>query len=60
MRQIPSLLSYGFFRKQGELQPKIRMHSDRFGYVIVSGDNRDEVLIQVDQALKCIYVKVEE
>ena len=60
LRQIPSLLSYGFFRKQGELQPKIRMHSDRFGYVIVSGDNRDEVLIQVDQALKCIYVKVEE
>jgi len=58
LSQIPGLLFYGFFRKQGELQPKIRMHSDRFGYVIVSGDNRNEVLRRVDQALQSIQVKV--
>lgn len=58
LRQMSGLLSYGFFRKQGDIQPKIRMHPDRFGYVIVAGDSRDEVLDQVAQALSCVHVEV--
>jgi biotin carboxylase len=58
LKQISGLISYGFFRKQGDTQPKIYMHPDRFGYVIVSGDNRDVVLTRVKQALRCIEVEI--
>jgi len=58
LKQIPGLLAYGFFRREGEMQPKIHMHPDRFGYVIVSGENRDEVLTRVKQALASIQVEV--
>ena len=60
LKQIPGLLSYGFFRKMGDKQPEISMHPDRFGYVIVSGDYRDEVLNRVEQALDCIQVEVDQ
>lgn len=59
LKQVPGLLRYGFFRKQGDSQPKIRMHSDRFGYVIVIGENRDEALLRVAQAMECIKIKVD-
>ncbi|MDI1231808.1 MAG: ATP-grasp domain-containing protein [Methylobacter sp.] len=58
LKQVPGLISYGFFRKKGDMQPKIYMHPDRFGYVIVSGDHRDEVQTRVKQALDCIQVEV--
>ena len=58
LRKLPGLLSYGFFRKQGDKQPKIRMHPDRFGYVIVSSDNREEVLSRVEEALSCIQIEI--
>jgi biotin carboxylase len=52
------LLSYGFFRDVGDLQPKIKMHSDRFGYVIVTGENREEAIANVNNALACITIEV--
>lgn len=58
LKHVPGLLSYGFFRKQGDIQPKIRMHPDRFGYVIVSGADYNEVLTRVKQALSCIDVEI--
>jgi len=60
LNQTPGLLSYGFFRSQGDRQPKIRMHTDRFGYVIISGDHLDEVLKNVQKALNCIQVEVSQ
>lgn len=58
LRHEPGLLSYGFFRKQGDTQPEIRIHPDRFGYVIVTGDDREEVLSRVDKALNCVQIEV--
>jgi biotin carboxylase len=55
---MPGFLSYGFFRKQGDRQPEIRMHPDRFGYVIVTGVDRDEVLARVERALSCVQIEV--
>jgi biotin carboxylase len=60
LQQIPGLLSYGFFRKQGDMQPEIHTHPDRFGYVIVTGEDRNEVLARVDQALSCVQIEVDE
>lgn len=58
LKKIPGLLQYGFFRKKGERQPPIRMHPDRFGYVIVEGVDRAEAIARVDQALACVTVEV--
>jgi biotin carboxylase len=58
LKKIPGLLTYGFFRTAGDIQPEIKMHPDRFGYVIVEGDSRDEVISRVNSALACIEVEV--
>ena len=60
LKQLSNLLSYGFFRTQGDTQPEIRMHPDRFGYVIVMGENREDVLAQVEQALNCIDIEIDK
>ncbi len=58
LKEIEGLLAYGFFRKEGDVQPEIRMHPDRFGYVMVTGETRGEVLTRVDQALNSVQVEV--
>lgn len=58
LKEIEGLISYGFFRKVGDIQPKILMHSDRFGYVIVSGKDREEAMVRVNSALNSISIEV--
>ena len=58
LKRIPGLLQYGFFRKAGDMQPRIRMHPDRFGYVIVEGADRAEALARVEQALSCVTIEI--
>lgn len=58
LKKTGGLLAYGFFRKMGDIQPEIKMHPDRFGYVIVEGDSRNEVIARVNTALNCINVEV--
>lgn len=59
LKTIPGLLQYGFFRKPGELQPVIHMHPDRFGYVLVQGDNREEAIARVEEAIESLHVEIE-
>jgi biotin carboxylase len=59
LQQTPGLLKYGFFRKPGEIQPTIRMHPDRFGYVLVEGVDRIEVVSRVEKAISCINVEMD-
>jgi biotin carboxylase len=59
LKQLHGLVSYGFFRKAGDFQPKVRMHPDRFGYVIVRADTRKEALALVDEALSYVDIKVD-
>ena len=58
LKKTPGLLAYGFFRKVGDVQPEIKMHPDRFGYVIVEADNRDEAISRVNTALASVEVEV--
>ncbi|MGE5514869.1 MAG: ATP-grasp domain-containing protein [Bacteroidota bacterium] len=58
LRHMPGLLTYGFFRREGDDQPEIRMHPDRFGYVIVSADSRDEALARVEECLRTVTIEV--
>ncbi len=59
LKQTPGLVRYGFFRQKGEQQPQIRSHPDRFGYVMVGGENREEALIRVQDALACVKINVQ-
>jgi len=54
----PGLIKYGFFKNQGEFQDEIKMHSDRFGFVIVKAANAKECSKRVKQALSCIKIEV--
>jgi biotin carboxylase len=58
IKNIPGLIKYGFFFKEGDMQPAIKMHSDRFGYVIVEGDSKKEALSRVDQAISSLKVEI--
>lgn len=58
LRRLPGLLAYGFFRREGEVQPEIRMHPDRFGYVIVTADDREQALARVAEGLAAVTIEV--
>lgn len=58
LQASPGLLHYGFFRQPGDVQPAIRMHPDRFGFVIVEGETRDEALERVESALNCVDIEI--
>lgn len=58
LQSLPGLLTYGFFRREGERQPEIRMHPDRFGYLIVTADSRDEAMKQVEEGLSRVHIEV--
>jgi len=60
LKELPFLISYGFFKKRGDILTKLKMHSDRFGYVIVSGATRDESLKNVESALSTLEIVVKE
>jgi biotin carboxylase len=59
LQKTPGLLKYGFFRKSGEIQPTIHMHPDRFGYVLVEGADRIEVISRVEKAISCLNIDME-
>ena len=59
IKNLPGLLKYGFFRKAGDEQPIVKMHSDRFGYVIVEGMDRIESMSRVKKALDLLIIEVE-
>lgn len=58
LKTVPGLLSYSFYRNVGEMQPTVKTHHDRFGYVLVSADTRDEALQRVEQAINSIEIEV--
>ena len=60
LKKTAGLISYGFFRKPGDIQPEIRMHPDRFGYVIVYGKNRAEALDRINTAVNSIHIGILE
>jgi biotin carboxylase len=46
------------FRNVGDFQPKVLMHPDRFGYVLVEAENRNEAVILVEQAMSKLQIEV--
>jgi len=58
LESTPGLIKYGFFKDVGEFQNEIKMHSDRFGFVIVQATNALECTARINEALSRIQVKV--
>ncbi len=58
LAQVEGLISYGFFRGVGDVQPEVKMHPDRFGFVIVAGENREQALARVHDGLSRVTVEV--
>lgn len=58
LMRLPGLIAHGFFRKPGDRQPEIRMHPDRFGYLIVDADDRETALARVRQGIDMVKVEV--
>ena len=60
IKRYPGLIKYGFFRKEGDYQPVVKMHPDRFGYVIVEGEDRSEAVFRVNNALEALNIEIKE
>ena len=60
MKNSPGVLKFGIFKNVGELQPQVKMHPDRFGYVLAEGETRNEAIALVDNAMKKLKIKVEK
>ena len=58
IKNLPGVIKYGFFRKIGDEQPEVKMHPDRFGFVITEGKDRDESIARVNNALSLLNIKV--
>ncbi len=57
LSQLKSVLKYGLFRREGELQPVVRTHPDRFGYVITTAADREHAVAEVERALATVEVE---
>lgn len=60
LKKIPGLIKYGFYRDTGDIQPEIKKHSDRFGYAITEGKNRDEAIQRAEMAISSINFEIEK
>ena len=60
MKNSPGVLKCGIFKNVGEMQPEVKMHPDRFGYVLVKGTNRKNVLKLVHDAMSKLKVEIEK
>lgn len=57
LKDIPGILKYGFFRNIGEIQPEVKIHPDRFGFVITEGEIISESLAIAELALSMISIE---
>ena len=58
LTSLPGLIDYGFFRGEGEVQKEIKMHADRFGYLIVEGNDRETAINRVLEGISRVKIKV--
>jgi hypothetical protein len=44
----------------GDIQPKVLMHPDRFGYVLFEGKDKKEAVSRAEQAIEDLNIGVKE
>lgn len=58
LKASAGVMKSGVFRSVGDFQPKVLMHPDRFGYVLVEAENRNEAVTLVEQAMSKLQIEV--
>lgn len=56
LKKLKGLIAYGFLKKKGDIQKKVKMHADRFGYIMVTAKNRKDAIKQVNTGLAMIKI----
>ena len=59
LKNSEGVIKYGIFKNIGEIQPKVMMHPDRFGYVLVKGDDRETAIKYVEKAMEKLKIGIE-
>lgn len=57
--QAEGVLRWGLFRDVGDVQPVVRSHPDRFGFVLVHGTSRSAALQVLGDAMRSLRVDVD-
>ena len=60
IQNSPGVIKWGLFRGVGDFQPKVLMHPDRFGYVLVEASNRDEAITLVEKAMSKLKIEIKK
>lgn len=60
IKSLPGIIKYDFFREIGDIQPKVLMHPDRFGYVLFEGKDRNEAIKRAQNAIKSIKINTKK
>ena len=58
MKKCKGIIKCGIFKEVGEIQPKVKMHPDRFGYVLVEGSDRENALSLVKDAMSNLKIGI--
>lgn len=60
IKSSPGVIKCGLFKGVGDFQPKVLMHPDRFGYVLVEAENRDEAITLVEQIMRKLKIEIKK
>ena len=60
MKKCKGIIKCGIFKEVGEIQPKVKMHPDRFGYVLVEGSDRENALSLVKDAMSNLKIGIKK
>ena len=56
LKKLKGLITYGFLKNKGNIQKKVKMHADRFGYIIVAAKKRKDAMKQVNKGIEMIKI----
>jgi biotin carboxylase len=59
IKDCEGIIKYKLYKKVGDSQPVVKTHSDRFGFLILEGKNREESLARVKKAHSLLQIKVD-
>ena len=58
LKKLEGLIDYGFFRNVGDVQPEVKMHPDRFGYLMVQAESWADAIDRVNLGLDSLSVNI--
>lgn len=60
MKKCSGVIKFGIFKEVAELQPKVQMHPDRFGYLLVERSDRENAIRLVKDAMSNLEIGIKK